>query len=505
MNLRALLKKETTRYLHLVEELYYAKDSLSSEQLMMALNCSRPTLISDTQFLNMADLSFRITKTRGLYTIDFDLDATIDVVYADILRNCLEFQTIKSLFFEENDSIQTAALNLNCSFSNMQRCLQNIKLVMTVWDLSICHRPLHVTGDEAVIRRFFYLFFKESRATLTDYGFSQTLTAAMDPFLRQLLSENNLATTGNSYDYLMHHFLIGLQRQKQGHFMQNCFFKSDLIFPAESDHLIQLIKRETASTFTELHLVDCLWPLFTHQLILNEHQQLLAQQKNKSLAAFYTEHRLLLERISALLTDPLSQTEMVEILRLLGNELFAYFPTNYPLEILQETDKLLRLVDEKYKREFIQLEKIVNDFLDLKERRVLSSIYLNCLLTNIDHLLPRLVDPANPIKVLLLSDTVNQQHFWCSTFPTAIKGTVQYDYFDHSLSLSADLETLTSQYDLIITNKTMIERMATCSIIAVNTYPTAKDFEQIQQFINQFRSSPSRKERYHELTPTAQT
>ena len=173
--------------------------------------------------------------------------------------------------------------------------------------------------------------------------------------------------------------------------------------------------------------------------------------------------------------------------------------------ILQETDKLLRLVDEKYKREFIQLEKIVNDFLDLKERRVLSSIYLSCLLTNIDHLLPRLVDPANPIKVLLLSDTVNQQRFWCSTFPTAIKGTVQYDYFDHSLSLSADLETLTSQYDLIITNKTMIERMATCSMIAVNTYPTAKDFEQIQQFINQFRSSPSRKERYHELTPTAQT
>ena len=42
MNMRGLMKKETSRRLQLVEELYYAKELLTSEQLMESLNCSLP-------------------------------------------------------------------------------------------------------------------------------------------------------------------------------------------------------------------------------------------------------------------------------------------------------------------------------------------------------------------------------------------------------------------------------------------------------------------------------
>lgn len=119
MNMRGLMKKETSRRLQLVEELYYAKELLTSEQLMESLNCSLPALITDVRFLNGENLPFKITKIKGLYTIDFDSYATIDAVYAYILRTSLEYQVINSLLFEKSRGIQPAADRLNCSFSNM--------------------------------------------------------------------------------------------------------------------------------------------------------------------------------------------------------------------------------------------------------------------------------------------------------------------------------------------------------------------------------------------------
>lgn len=50
MNLRGLMKKETTRRLRLVEELYYSKEIVTSDYLMDKLKCSLPALISDIRF-----------------------------------------------------------------------------------------------------------------------------------------------------------------------------------------------------------------------------------------------------------------------------------------------------------------------------------------------------------------------------------------------------------------------------------------------------------------------
>ncbi|OJG46164.1 hypothetical protein RV04_GL001330 [Enterococcus hermanniensis] len=42
----------------------------------------------------------------------------------------------------------------------------------------------------------------------------------------------------------------------------------------------------------------------------------------------------------------------------------------------------------------------------------------------------------------------------------------------------------------------------TCPLIAINTYPTNKDYERIQQFINQYEPLTSRKDYRNELTPS---
>ncbi|MGH1648152.1 helix-turn-helix domain-containing protein [Enterococcus gilvus] len=506
MNLRGLMKKETTRRLRLVEELYYSKEIVTSDYLMDKLKCSLPALISDIRFLNSEPLPLKVTKIKGVYTVDFDFYATIDTVYAYILRTSLEYQTIRSLFFEKSSSIQPAANRLNCSFSNMQRYLKSIDSEVTGWDISVEHRPIRLGGDENAVRHLYYLFFKESRLAFTEYPFSKEIIKVVDRLIRKILDDNHIKNNMTIHFQLMHSFLIGLQRQKCGQYISDLPLDSGLIIPDVSrlQYMTRLFKRELRLDFSDLQLRECLWPLFSHQLILNRQQQSLAHKRNKRLAQFYELHHLLLEEVSRLLAVPLSQSEIVEALRLLGNELFCYYPHKKTMDILQETDQIMvDLIDNKFSREIRKLEDIVRRFLIPQEREDFIPKYIRCLVTSIDNLLQRLVDSDKPIKVLLLSDTsTTQERFWHATFPAFIKGSVQYEYFETPFIKQGQLNELTKQYDLIVTNVTMPDLMPACPLIAVNAYPTAKDFERIQRFINQYESLPSRKEQFNELTPS---
>ena len=185
------------------------------------------------------------------------------------------------------------------------------------WDITVTHRPLQMVGDEGAIRHLFYLFFKESRMEFADYGFSQRLLNSVDELIRRILEENQITNNMNIHFQLMHSFLIGLQRQKHGHKMKRIYRYSGLIIPnvKQLESLVRLIKRETSLEFTNACLKECLWPLFSHQLLLNRKQQALVHKRNRRLANFYHTHYLLLEAVSDLLSTPLSQNEMVDAAR----------------------------------------------------------------------------------------------------------------------------------------------------------------------------------------------
>ncbi|MFM2487350.1 hypothetical protein ABW365_02110 [Enterococcus avium] len=96
--------------------------------------------------------------------------------------------------------------------------------------------------------------------------------------------------------------------------MKRIYRYSGLIIPnvKQLESLVRLIKRETSLEFTNACLKECLWPLFSHQLLLNRKQQALVHKRNRRLANFYHTHYLLLEAVSDLLSTPLSQNEMVK-------------------------------------------------------------------------------------------------------------------------------------------------------------------------------------------------
>lgn len=507
MSLRGLMRQESLRRIIIVEKLYYEKDFVTSEELMEILDCSRPILLNDIRFLNEENLPIRIIKNKGLYSIEFDFHATIDTIYAYVLRSSLEYDIIESLFFEKNEKIQFAAKDLNCSLSNMQRYLIAIKSELLKWDIGVNHRPLQMVGDEASIRQFYYLFFKESRIQFSNYGFSKKLIDAVDQLIRRILADNHITNNMNVHFQLMHSFLIGLQRRKHGHKMKGLSSKCGLIIPEldQLTHLGYLIRRESELPFNAAYLRECLWPLYSHQLILTRQQQTLVHKKNRQLAHFYEAHHFLIDKVNSLLITPLSQTERLDTLRQLGNRLFCYNHKECSIEIIQETDKaMLKLIGKKYGREIRKLSKIVSEFLIPRKQELLISMYISSLITIIPDLLQRLVDADRPIRVLLLSDTsTSHERFWHSVFPAYIKGSVQYEYFESPYLFQEQLVNLTRNYDLVVTNVTMNNLVPACPLIAINTYPTSKDFDRIQQFINDYEPLPSRKELYNELTPSA--
>lgn len=64
MKLRGLMKKETIRRLRIVEELYFAHDYLTSEQLLDKVTCTLPVLISDVRFLMVKIYHFKFLRIR---------------------------------------------------------------------------------------------------------------------------------------------------------------------------------------------------------------------------------------------------------------------------------------------------------------------------------------------------------------------------------------------------------------------------------------------------------
>ncbi|MDT2662517.1 helix-turn-helix domain-containing protein [Enterococcus hulanensis] len=509
MNLRGLMKKDNIRRLRIIEMLYFAKEPLSSYQFMDELGCSLPVLLNDLRFLTGDDLPFSINKDKRLYSIEFADNASIDAVYSYMIRSNLEYQIIECLLFEENESIQTTAKQLNCSSSNMQRYLITTRELLAEWDLELLKRPLMIKGDELAIRHFYYIFFKEARVPFSNYKFSLRLVKAVDQLIRQILLDNEIKNNMNLHFRLMHSFLIALRRLNKNHKIKRLYKDSGLVIPKakELPRLVRLIRQETDLTFTETDLKECLWPLFSHQLILNRKQQSIVHKKNKNLASFYETHHFLLEEVNNLLTVPLSQEEMVEAMRLLGNELFCFYPDKCPLEIVQESDRLImNLMDKKYSPELRRLKNVIRDFLIPQEKEDFLPLYLGCLVTAINNIFQRLTKFDKHIRVLLLSDASNShERFWQSIFPAYIKGSVIYEYFETPYILQQQLTRLTKNYDLIVTNVTMNGLRSACPVIAINAYPTARDFDRIQNFINDFDLLPSRKELSNELTPTIET
>lgn len=509
MDLRNFLKREVKRRIHLVELLYYTDSPLSADYLTNALGCSLPALHNTVYALNNEDLPLNIFKNQGGYTLQFYSYASIDSLYAEMIKGTLDFQILKRLFFQLLDNIPKNASYLNCSYSTYSSKLRQIKRFLLQWEIDLAHRPLKVLGDEDLLRHFYYLFFKEQRLAFHEYDFSDKLVRLIDRYIRELLAANHAKNTMNTHFYLLHNFLICLYRRRKGHKLDiSLVDPTSLRLPKKSEHseLARRIRWECHLTFDEELIFEALWPLLSGTLVLTAQQQAVQQCTNKRLARFYAQHIKLLKEINQTIGNTLTEEEMQAALRHLGNELFIYYPEKKPINILSQQKKysLLRL-KKIYVRPINQLTRMIERF--LKRHRLPAfeetlETYLCSLIVSIDNLLNRLSIQAEPLNVLLLSDaSPHHETFWQNVLKRWIDGPLNCHFHSDPYITQRELAHLTKKYDLLITDVTMPELKSHCAVITINSYPTTKDFAMIQHFIDRYDPHMhKRKEKPYEPT-----
>lgn len=497
MYLRELLKRETQRRIYIVELLYYADSPLSADYLTSALNCSLPALHSDIYALNNEAFPLNIVKSHGGYAIQFHSYASIDSLYAEVIKTSLDFQVLKQVFFQKFYSIQKNANYLKCSFSSFYTKVTQFDYFFLQWGISLRTRPLKIEGNEKLLRHFYYLLFKEHRLAFHEYGFSDTLLRLIDRYIREVLIINQVENTMNTHFHLMHHFLICLHRRRRGYQLN---FKQTnpigLQLPEKSAHseLALRIKQECRITLCDALMVEALWPFFSGNLVLTAHQQAVLQQNNSALAHFYSQHIKLLSKLNQAVGNTLTEEEIQLALRHLGNELFIYYPKQRPMQILSQQRKysLLRL-KKIYARPINQLTNLIESFLkhhQLPTYEETIETYLWSLIVSIDNLMDRLSVQAAPLTVLLLSDaSPNQERFWQNVLKNWIDGPLDCHFHRDPCITQQELSHLTKNYDLLITDVTMPELKSFCPVITINSYPTTKDFAIIQQFIDSYDPS----------------
>ncbi|MGM0216895.1 helix-turn-helix domain-containing protein [Enterococcus sp. AZ109] len=509
MDLRELMKQETYRRLCLIEALYYSESLLSVQHLSDLLGCSVPILHSDIKALNENDLQFTIIKIKNLYKLNFEASATIDSVYANILETSVEFQIISELFFQRQYRISAIATDLRCSFSNVQRHLKRIEQLLPNWNIHVAQRPSRIEGDEIMIRHFYYLFFKERRLPLKSYGFSDKLILAVDHYIHEFLLKNNVRNNMNTHLQLMHSTLICLYRNKKK-FHLDAQLPSDHYFrlPNKSEHsdLVLLLKRECGLEYNSDLMMEALWPVFSDHLVLTPSQQMQQEKTNYKLANFYDLHTKLMRAINLILENSLTESQIQESLRILGNDVLIYFPDNELITILGNSKHYtLLLLRKKYGRTVDRLMNTIYDFL-YKNRLPYSEeyceLYFFSLIQSIDGLLQRFATVEKPVKVLLLSDaSPNQEKFWRLMLSSWVQTPLFCSYSNYPYINMQDLNQVTKKFDLLITDITMPELESFCPVIAINSYPTPQDIANIRNFFNSLDTSiPDRKETEHEPT-----
>lgn len=160
--MRELISNAENRRLFLLEYFIYGSPCVAVEDLKKTLNMSDSTLIADIEKMKAMypDLSLSISdgKIRAYFAPTFQAPS----IYVPITQNKLIFRLVTRIFFEENLSLTTLAVQEHASVSSAYRVVHDFNAIAEKqYQVHIENNPCHMVGTENAIRAFYRDFFLE--------------------------------------------------------------------------------------------------------------------------------------------------------------------------------------------------------------------------------------------------------------------------------------------------------------------------------------------------------
>lgn len=165
--MRDLLDSSSLRRLKFIECMLEENRWWKTENIAAKLNCSESTVKSDINyfrlyFTNMFE--FETSKQKGIRLIIFP-SFQIDTFHQRIMSECLNVQFINLLFYDSFYTLEGFADELYTSVSSVKRCIEQAKIVLSKYGLTIQQKPIRITGHARQILFFYGVLFWEEYGT----------------------------------------------------------------------------------------------------------------------------------------------------------------------------------------------------------------------------------------------------------------------------------------------------------------------------------------------------
>lgn len=495
MDFRDILGTSSKRKLMLVERLYYNREGIPSDQLLVELSCSLPILLNDVKLINEQHEEFFVEKFKGFYRLQVKERVSIGKLYSDVVNQSPEFQIIEQLLYEECDNIIALAEHLFLSVSNTQRYLKKVEKVLKQAGLYLCYRPLRIEGKESVVRHFYYCYFMEKQKVveeilpdLKSYQFS-----SIEQFATEFMEINQLLKKYIFQKRIVYTIYISLWRIKNQHpYPTDEMHNDDLVLPSKQtcNDFGKTVHELFHMYLTDEVMQDCLWLIYSDALILNEKQQKSALENNQRYLKLYNLHKELAEEFNYLTGKKFRKEQVNDLTTVLLNDCYLYAPNGKYINILSKNrDVFLDLASIMYKQVIETVRAIVQKFVakhELYQEEDFVKNYMYLLLTSLPETFPLLVKQEKVIRLLLLSDlTPTEEEFLAIHIKNQIHGNFKIDHFEIVVNGKNGLYAAMLGYDGLITTGSIEGLPEEFPVIVLDPYITPHHLVLIQNLVNE--------------------
>lgn len=494
MNLRGLLKRDSQRQLHLIETLYYSQHPRSSEELSKTVQCTIPALLSDIRAINAQSDYYKVVRENSLYRLELKDNASIDALYSNLITHSVAFRILETIFFEECYTLSELSSKLFCSLTTIQASMKDLQETLKQWKITIQRRPFRLTGNEIAIRHLLFLYFSEKKVVrdntprlsseFFDYG---------EEVVRSMIAENNFSVSLAQYNRLSTTFFINLVRIANGHRIPTRSLRSTSVVPPSQRTIHQFgtyLRKDLNMIYSEDVMKDSFWLLYSDLFLLGENQRVKALETNFKLAYHYETHFEFADKLSRMLTVPLTEHHKETLATILINQHLFHAQTKEFISLVQDRKKdCLHLLETFHAHCVHQLRNLVieftNDYQLFGSQEFIDN-YIYQIIATVPSCLNGMKKTEKPLDMLIISkDSTMQESLLIELIRFSIRGNYEIHQIDlHQLKNDSYLEVF-QKYDLVISTSTFDVPDCQTPIIAVELCPSIQSLNRIQNLIDQ--------------------